>query len=311
MHDADHVRTRSGARLFVRDWGAGAPVLLLPGWAMTSDLWATVMLRLTEAGLRAISYDRRGHGRSSDPGPMDYDTLADDLTDVMTALDLRACTVVAHSGAGGEVVRAITRHGAERIAHIVLVGATLPAPMCTPTNPDGVPPEAFAATERQLRDDLDGWIDDNAQPFAPGASQRTIAWLATLVQGCSRRAIVDFQRAVVRADFRAELARVDVPLTIIQGDLDVSAPSALCGERVAALKPRAEFLPYAGVAHGPMVTHASRLADDIAARARWNAGDVASWHHRATGKPRLAGRPHEDSPETAWPRPPRSSSANR
>ena len=268
LRDGDFVRTRSGIRLFVRDWGTGAPVLLLPGWAMSSDLWGTVMLRLDEAGLRAVSYDRRGHGRSDDPGPMDYDALADDLADVMEALDLRACTVVAHSGAGGEVVRAITRHGASRIGRVILVGATLPAPMRSATNPHGLPPEAFAAGARQLRDDLDGWIDENAQPFAPQASRRTIAWLAAMVQGCSRRAIVDFQHAISHADFRAELARVDVPLTIIQGDLDVSAPPALCGERVLALKPDAEYLPYAGVAHGPMVTHALRLADDIAARAR-------------------------------------------
>jgi len=268
MREHDFIHTRSGARLFVRDWGTGAPVLLLPGWAMPSDLWATVMLRLNEAGLRAISYDRRGHGRSSDPGPMDYDALADDLADVMEALDLHACTVVAHSGAGGEVVRAITRHGASRIGRIVLVGATLPALMHSDINPEGGPPEAFAAVERQLRDDLDGWMDENTLPFAPGASQRTIAWLAAMALGCSRRAIVDFQRAVVRADFRAELARIAVPLTIIQGELDVSAPPALCGERVAALKPDAEYLAYPGVAHGPMVTHALQLADDIATRAR-------------------------------------------
>lgn len=268
MRDGEFILTRSGARLFVRDWGHGAPVLLLPGWAMTSDLWATVMLRLNEAGLRAIAYDRRGHGRSSDPGPMDYDALADDLADVMDALDLRACTVVAHSGAGGEVVRAITRHGASRIGRVIFVGATLPAPMQSATNPDGLPPAAVAAAVHQLRDDLDGWIDENAQPFAPSASPRTIAWLAAMVQGCSRRAIVDFQQAIAHADFRAELARIDVPLTIIQGDLDVSAPPALCGKRVLALKPDAEYLAYVGVAHGPMVTHARRLADDIAARAR-------------------------------------------
>jgi non-heme chloroperoxidase len=272
MHDGDFVRTRAGARLFVRDWGTGAPVLLLPGWAMTSDLWASVMLHLTGAGLRAISYDRRGHGRSSDPGPMDYDALADDLADVMEALDLHACTVVAHSGAGGEVVRAITRHGAARFARIILVGATLPAPMHSDTNPHGLPVEVFDAVERQLREDLDGWIDENAEPFAPGASARTIAWLAAMVQGCSRRAIVDFQRVVVRGDFRAELARVSLPLTIVQGELDVSAPPALCGERVAALKPNAEYLAYPGAAHGPMVTHVPRLADDITARVPGRAG---------------------------------------
>jgi pimeloyl-ACP methyl ester carboxylesterase len=268
MREHDFVTTRSGARLFVRDWGTGAPVLLLPGWAMTSDLWAPVMLRLNEAGLRAVSYDRRGHGRSSDPGPMDYDTLADDLHDVMEALDLHACTVVAHSGAGGEVLRAITRHGAARIGRLVLVGATLPAPMASETNPGGVLPEAFAAVERQLREDLDGWIEENAQPFCPSASARTIAWLAAMVQGASRRAIVAFQHEVAHADFRAEFARLDVPVTIIQGDLDVSAPPALCGERMLALKPDAEYLAWSGVAHGPMVTHPLQLADAIAERTR-------------------------------------------
>jgi len=268
VREHDFVRTRAGARLFVRDWGIGAPVLLLPGWAMTSDLWATVMLRLNGAGLRAVSYDRRGHGRSDDPGPMDYDALADDLADVMEALDLHACTVVAHSGAGGEVLRAITRRGASRIGRVIFVGATLPAPMWSETNPDGLPPEAFEAGLRQLREDLDGWIDENARPFAPTATPRTIGWLAAMVQGCSRRAVVDFQQAIAHADFRAELARLDVPLTIIQGDLDVSAPPALCGERILALRPEAEYVAYDGVAHGPMVTHALRLADDIAARAR-------------------------------------------
>ena len=262
------IDTRGGARLFVRDWGTGAPVLLLPGWAMASDLWATVMLRLNEAGLRAISFDRRGHGRSSDPGPMDYDALADDLADVMDALDLRACTVVAHSGAGGEVVRAITRHGASRVGRVILVGATLPALMQSPTNPDGVPAEALAAIGRQLREDLDGWIDENARPFAPTASDRTIAWIAGLAQACSRRAIVDFQRTVVQSDFRAELARVDVPLTIVQGDLDVSAPPALCGERVRDVLVEQVVGVGPDRAHGPMLTHAIRLADDIAARAR-------------------------------------------
>ena len=47
MPEGNLVRIRSGADLFVRDWGRGPPVLLLAGWGMTSDLWASVMLRLT------------------------------------------------------------------------------------------------------------------------------------------------------------------------------------------------------------------------------------------------------------------------
>ena len=89
-----------------------------------------------------------------------------------------------------------------------------------------------------------------------------------MIQDTSRRAIVAFQHEVAHADFNAEFACLDVPVTIIQGDLDVSAPPALCGERMRTLKPDAEYLSWPDVAHGPMVTHPLRLADAIAARVR-------------------------------------------
>ena len=288
MAEASIVRTRSGADLFVRDWGRGAPVLLLAGWGMTSDLWGAVMLRLNAAGLRAMSFDRRGHGKSSDPGILDYDLLADDLYDVMVALDLTGCTVVAHSGAGGEVVRCISRHGDAQIARILLVGATLPAPARTDENPEGIDPALFEAVAGQIADDLPGWIDANARPFVtPETSTRTVDWLAAMVMGCSRRTLVDYYREVARTDFRKELKRVRVPITVIQGTLDVSAPEGLCGRRTAALLPEAEYLSYEGVAHGPMVTHVERLATDIIERATIGGAAEANGG-KAAGPPTFA-----------------------
>ena len=74
------VAAKDGTSLFVRDWGAGQPVLFLSGWALPSDFWGYQMLGLARKGYRAIAYDRRGHGRSADPGRgYDHDTLADDL----------------------------------------------------------------------------------------------------------------------------------------------------------------------------------------------------------------------------------------
>jgi pimeloyl-ACP methyl ester carboxylesterase len=46
-----------------------------------------------DAGCRAVAYDRRGHGRSDDPGGgYDYDTLSEDLAAVIESLDLRDLT---------------------------------------------------------------------------------------------------------------------------------------------------------------------------------------------------------------------------
>jgi pimeloyl-ACP methyl ester carboxylesterase len=81
-----YVKTRDGADIFVKDWGEGRPVVLIHGWPLSADSWDPQALALAEAGYRVISYDRRGFGRSSQPWTgYDYDTLTDDLADVMKA----------------------------------------------------------------------------------------------------------------------------------------------------------------------------------------------------------------------------------
>src|ERR1700677_1742297 len=107
--------------LFFRDWGTGTPVLFGSSLVLSSCQFQYQMIHLAERGLRVVAYDRRGHGRSDDPGRgYDYDTLADDLAMVIEHLDLREVTLVGHSMAGGEIVRYLTRHGDARIARIVL-----------------------------------------------------------------------------------------------------------------------------------------------------------------------------------------------
>src|SRR5689334_11617522 len=95
------VSCADGTRLFVRDWGAGEPIVFLSGWTLSSDAWAYQMTPLSER-FRCIAFDRRAHGRSDDPGRgFDFDTLAGDVAAVLDALDLKNVTLVAHSFASG------------------------------------------------------------------------------------------------------------------------------------------------------------------------------------------------------------------
>lgn len=266
MLEQEYVKTLDGHALFVRDWGSGPPIVLLAGWAMPSDLWGPVMVMLGERGLRTIAYDRRGHGRSSDAGVVDYDHLADDLAVVLEARDLCGCTVVAHSGAAGEVIRYVTRHGASRLDRILLVGAQGPCLLQQDDNPDGIPREAFEALLLELKEDLPRWIDGNIEAFVPGAAQGTRTWVSEMILRCSRRVAIDLQRTIAEADLRAEAQRLDLPVTIIHGDRDASCPIETTGRHYASIIAGASFMLYEGAAHGLMLTHARRLADDIAAQ---------------------------------------------
>lgn len=54
-----------------------------------------------------------------------------------------------------------------------------------------------------------------------------------------------------------------MPVTLIHGDLDASAPIDLTARRYAELIPQSRLRVYEGAAHGLMFTHAARLAEDI------------------------------------------------
>jgi non-heme chloroperoxidase len=74
------------------------------------------MFFLASNGYRCIAHDRRGHGRSSQPwNGNDMDTYADDLAQLVEALDLQDATMIGHSTGGGEVARYIGRHGTKRV----------------------------------------------------------------------------------------------------------------------------------------------------------------------------------------------------
>ena len=143
------VLTRAQTRLRVRDWGQGRAIVLLAGWGLPSDFWDALLVDVVARGRRCVAYDRRGHGRSDEPGDgYDYDALADDLAVVLDTLNLGEITIVGHSMAAGEIVRYETRHGAGRIAHAVLVAPVTPGLARSSGNPNGVPLEMLAAARQ-------------------------------------------------------------------------------------------------------------------------------------------------------------------
>jgi non-heme chloroperoxidase len=76
--------------------------------------------------------------RSKPGGGYEFDTLADDLNAVIEHLDLRDVTLVGQSMGCREVVRYLSRHGARRIARIVMVAPITPLILKTADNLDGM-----------------------------------------------------------------------------------------------------------------------------------------------------------------------------
>lgn len=256
-----------GVHLYYRDWNPGGhhTVLFVAGWSMPSDSWGYQMMALCRQGLRCVAFDRRGHGRSSDPGGgYDLDTLADDIAAVIEALGLRELTLVGHSMGCNEIVRYLGRHGSARVERVALLGTMTPGVTLCHANPDGIDPALLVQfRELQLLRDFPLWIEDNIEPFVPGASPGMKAWLAQMALGASLQALHDCNLAVQEAEMSEELRRLELPVLIIAGDRDVSAPLELTARRSAALLPRACLRVLEGAAHGMFLTHVERVNAEL------------------------------------------------
>jgi non-heme chloroperoxidase len=259
------VETHDGTQLFYRCWGAGKTIVFAAAWALHSEAWQYQMVKLSDQGFRCVAFDRRSHGRSSDPGVgYDLDTLAGDLSTILTQLDLKDVILVGHSLGAAESIRYLTRHGTARVARLVLIAPTTPYLPRTTDNPDGIDPRVFEGMRAAFQSDFPGIVAANIKPFViETTSPALTGWIMQMMTQCSLKALIDCNRSFTTADFRADLPHLHLPTLILQGDSDASAPLEITGRKTAALIPNAELKVYAGAPHGLIYTHRDQVNEDL------------------------------------------------
>ncbi len=267
------LTTGDGVELYYKDWGPkdGEVVVFSHGWPLNSDSWESQMQFLSEHGYRTVAHDRRGHGRSSQPwSGNDMDHYADDLAEVISALNLKDVTLVGFSTGGGEVARYIGRHGTGHVKKAALVSAVPPLMLKTEDNPGGLPIEVFdGLREASLENRSQLYLDIASGPFfgfnRPGVepSQGLIQsfWRQGMLAGAKNT--YDSIAAFSATDFREDLAKFDVPTLVIHGDDDQIVPIDAAGKASAALIKDAELIIYEGAPHGLADTHKARLNQDL------------------------------------------------
>jgi non-heme chloroperoxidase len=265
-----YFQATDGTTLYYREYGDGRPIVLLASQGLSSSMWQHLMVRLADQGFRCVALDRRGHGRSDDPGKgYDFDRLADDVSELLTLLDLRDVTLVGHSVGSAEAARYLTRHGTDRVTRLLLASTTLPFLAKTDDNPGGVPAAVMEHVWEEWHSDWPRWVGENTPPFV-GAGLPGCAVSAEMVQlgtndmlQTSLPALLQTSVAAVTTDFRAELRAIDVPALLIHGDADASAPVGITGAKAVELIPGARLNIYQNAPHGLVATHLPQVEADI------------------------------------------------
>ena len=251
------ITAADSTSLFVCDWGdpAAPPVVFAHAWGLNGDMWGAQVPALIDAGLRPVTYDQRGFGRSGRPHRgYDLDVLADDLAAVVDGLDLTGIILAGHSLGAQVAVRYLTRHPSHKVAGLVLSAPIPPMPRRSDDNPGGVDEAVFEAHRQAMAQDIGAFVDATppAEYFgtAKAISPALADWTRRQIVDTPPYVLMETQKAFSRADMRAELAAIDRPTIILHGSADRSAPLERGGRPTAALVPGSRLVVFEGAGHG-------------------------------------------------------------
>ena len=264
------VTTADHTKLYVKDWGSGRPVILLHGWPLSADSWDDQAMAIAESGYRAISYDRRGFGRSSQPwSGYDYDTLSDDLAAVIEQTEAKDAVLVGFSMGGGEVARYMSRYGGKSVVKTALVSSVVPFMLKTADNPDGTEQAVFDKMAQGIKDDRAKFFAGFFKDFYgvgvishPVSEQLMLAsWTVAMQAGL--KATLECAKSFATTDFRSDLSAFNVPTLIIHGTSDKTVPIDASGRAAAKGIAQSNLIEYEGAPHGLFATEKQRLTIDL------------------------------------------------
>ncbi|MGN1056111.1 MAG: alpha/beta fold hydrolase [Comamonas sp.] len=259
--------TAQGGSLYYEDQGQGRPVVLIHGWPLSGKSWEAQVGPLVDAGFRVITYDRRGFGASCRPWEgYNYDVMAQDLDDLLQALDLKDVTLVGFSMGGGEVARYIGKYGSQRVAQAVFAAAVPPYLFKTEDNPEGaVTQKDVDEKQAGVKQDRQAFLEAFTQKFftpkggklAVSEDQRLFA--KAIASTASPKGTHDCVEAFSCTDFRGDLAKFQIPTLVLHGDSDQTVPMAVSGQRTHSMVKGSSLHVIKGGPHGCNVSHAQEF----------------------------------------------------
>jgi len=256
--------------LYYEDHGSGKPVVLIHGYPLSGASWEKQVPVLLDAGHRVIAYDRRGFGKSSQPTTgYNYDTFAEDLHKLITQLELRDFALVGFSMGGGEVARYLGKYGSKGVSKAVIISGVPPFLLKAPDNPEGLDSSVFEGIQKAIVTDRYAFFTEFFKNFynldvllGKRVSEQVVQSSWNVAAGSSAVASL----ACVptwHEDFRNDVARIDVPTLVIQGDADRILPIAASGLRAAKLIKGARLLVVKDGPHCITWTHAEQVNTEL------------------------------------------------
>ncbi len=221
---AEYIVVEHNVHLHVSDAGEGRPIVLIPGWPLSDEMYEYQYNDLINNNFRVIGITLRGFGKSDKPyGNYDYDVHVEDIRKIVNLLKIKDAVLGGFSMGGAIAIRFAATDKEAVISKLALFGAAAPIWTKRADFPYNLPKSAVADLIALNYKDRPKLLADFGKIFSStenSLNKGISNWLYGINISSSSYAMAQCLIALRDTDLRADLAKIKIPTLIMHGKKD-------------------------------------------------------------------------------------------
>jgi len=224
MARAEYIEVEPNVRLHVTDAGEGRPIVLIPGWPLSDEMYEYQYNDLINNNFRVIGITLRGFGKSDKPyGKYDYDVHASDIRKILNQLKIQNAVLGGFSMGGAIAIRVAAAYEGAYISKLALFGAAAPIWTKRDDFPYNLPKSAVDELIKLNHEDRPKLLANFGKIFSAtetALNEGIGNWLYGINISASSFATAQCLIALRDTDLRNDLAKIKIPTLIMHGKKD-------------------------------------------------------------------------------------------
>jgi non-heme chloroperoxidase len=220
----EYIEVESNVRLHVTDAGEGRPIVLIPGWPLSDEMFEYQYNVLINENFRVIGITLRGFGNSDKPyGAYNYDVHVLDIKKILDKLQIKDAVLGGFSMGGAIAIRFAALDNDARISKLILISAAAPIWTQRKDFPYNLPQSAVDDLIKLNYEDRPKLLSDFAKILSAtktSLNEGIGSWLNRICLSASSHATAQCLFALRDTDLRNDLRKITIPTLIMHGKKD-------------------------------------------------------------------------------------------
>lgn len=262
----EYIEVEPNVRLHITDAGDGRPIVLIPGWPLSDEMYEYQYHELISRNFRVIGITLRGFGKSDKPyGIYNYDIHCLDIKKVLAKLNISDAVMGGFSMGGAVAIRFVASDHGTHISKLALFGAAAPIWTQRKGFPFNLPVSTVDALIKLNYKDRPKLLSDFSKIFSaeetslnPGIA----GWLNGIGLSASSHAMAECLIALRDTDLRPDCEQISIPTLILHGKKDKICSYDLAGQ-MNELIPHSHLVPFENSGHSLFLEETEQFNEEL------------------------------------------------